>query len=112
MISDLFNSISDCLCSFLSGIRLFFYNLLYTQVIFYTALGSWLYGAVRLADMFEAKTAEQQVGSGWKNSRGGSTEGRGHGVEDGTRSPSPSSEPPVHDGVAARVRSRRVSKPS
>lgn len=31
-------------------------------VIFYAVLGSWTYGAVRLADMFEAKTRQQEGG--------------------------------------------------
>lgn len=36
----------------------------FVPVIFYAALGSWTYGAVRLADMFETKTREQDPRSG------------------------------------------------
>lgn len=50
-----------------------------TQVIFYAALGTWTYGAVRLGDMFEAKTREQEAaGFSWRRTRGG-----GGGTENG-----------------------------
>ncbi|CAM9281204.1 unnamed protein product, partial [Hapterophycus canaliculatus] len=47
------------------GLVLAFGNILnaatIVAVIFYAALGSWTYGAVRLADMFESKTREQEA---------------------------------------------------
>ncbi|CAM9350401.1 unnamed protein product [Pylaiella littoralis] len=51
-------------------------------VIFYAALGSWTYGAVRLASMFETKTREQDLRSGSAaavGTRGGSFDGSSGG---------------------------------
>lgn len=44
-------------------------------VIFYAALGSWMFGAVRLADMFETKTREQDTAAVVSSTRGGERRG-------------------------------------
>lgn len=44
-------------------------------VIFYAALGSWTFGAFRLADMFESKTREQDTAAAVRRTRGGHRSG-------------------------------------
>ncbi len=58
-------------------------------VIFYSALGSWTYGVVRLAAMFETKTREQENGTTFgaasrTRGGGGGSGGGDHGSADGS----------------------------
>lgn len=84
------------------GLVLAFGNILraapFVAVIFYAALGSWTYGAFRLAELFDAKTREQEAATSGKRRRGSSIQSRASSTEE--------------KGLSGQLGSRTHEKPS